>query len=781
MANISGIVKSARKIMRQDTGTGSDELRILQLGWMLFLKIFSDKDQELELLQDDYISPIPEELHWKAWASDDEGMTGDELLTFVDQTLFPTLANTDLSTGNKRALLVHEVFANNYNYMKSGIHLRQVINKLNEIDFNNSKDKQVFGQIYETFLSELQSAGTLGEFYTPRAITELLAELTDPKAGEKVLDPACGTGGYLTAALEHLKTKAKTVADREAIGHNVTGWEYKPLPYLLGNTNLILHDINTPNIQYGDSLAKPLTEYRQKDRVDVILANPPFGGVVSNNNENNFPQTYRTKESADLFLILMIHLLKDGGRAAIVLPDGSLTGDGVKERIRQKLLEDCNLHTIIRLPNSVFQPYASVATNLLFFTKGEPTQNVWYYQHKLPEGYKAYSKTKPIQLAEFDSLKKWWSNREENEHAWQVDIETIKANGFNLDVDNQNITAIEHKSTNEIFHVYNDSTEKIHLLIQEIISKTICSHKIVENILQSDISLFKNVEVVKQLRNEILAEAVQGKLTLKWRQENKPSSVEVNDMLRTIELEKNKLVQEKIIRKPKACKAISKNDIPFDLPESWQWCRLGNAGLISRGKGPRYDKTSDIKMINQKCVRWFYVDTQHCKTVDKEWFCSLTKENLTSPNEILVNSTGEGTIGRAAIVDGDAVGLPFDSHVLRYRAMVNSKYIVSLINSEYGQFQVNELKGAKSTKQTELGVGNLSNMLFPIPTMAEQNEIVKILNDLLGLCDQLEAQITTNQSHADSLMQAVLQEAFSQGSELTEQQVVANTQGGTSA
>ncbi|MCI5137524.1 MAG: SAM-dependent DNA methyltransferase, partial [Candidatus Electrothrix sp. AR1] len=306
----------------------------------------------------------------------------------------------------------------------------------NAIDFNNSKDKHVFGQIYETFLGELQSAGTLGEFYTPRAITELLAELTDPAIGEKVLDPACGTGGYLTAALEHLKGKASTVAERDALQHNVMGWEYKPLPYLLGNTNLILHDINLPNIQYGDSLAKPLTEYRAKDRVDVILANPPFGGVVSNNNENNFPQTYRTRESADLFLILMIHLLKDGGRAAIVLPDGSLTGDGVKERIRKKLLEDCNLHTVIRLPNSIFQPYASVATNLLFFTKGEATKSVWYYEHKLPQGYKAYSKTKPIQLAEFDPLKKWWTHRKASEQAWQVDIATIKANGYNLDIKN---------------------------------------------------------------------------------------------------------------------------------------------------------------------------------------------------------------------------------------------------------------------------------------------------------------------------------------------------------
>lgn len=447
--------------MRQDTGTGSDELRILQLGWMLFLKIFSDKDKQLEILEDDYVSPIPEELHWDEWAGNDEGMTGDELLKFVDQKLFPTLANVDLSTGNKRAVLVHEVFANNYNYMKSGIHLRQVINKLNEIDFNSSKDLHVFGQIYETFLSELQSAGTLGEFYTPRAITQLLTELTDPKPGEKVLDPACGTGGYLTAAIEHLKGKAKSVKQRTAIQNNVTGWEYKPLPYLLANTNLILHDINQPSIRYGDSLARPLTEYRQKDRVDVILANPPFGGVVSNNNENNFPQTFRTKESADLFLILMIHLLKGGGRSAIVLPDGSLTGDGVKGRIRKKLLEDCDLHTIIRLPNSVFQPYASVATNLLFFTKGKKTKKVWYYEHRLPEGYKAYSKTKPIQHAEFDTLKKWWNKREENEQAWSVDIKTIEENGYNLDIKNPHQPEEEKQYTSgELLDLLHKSFEK---------------------------------------------------------------------------------------------------------------------------------------------------------------------------------------------------------------------------------------------------------------------------------------------------------------------------------
>ncbi|MBF0220344.1 MAG: SAM-dependent DNA methyltransferase [Gammaproteobacteria bacterium] len=469
MSNISSIVKSARNIMRQDTGTGSDELRILQLGWMLFLKIISDKDEELELLDDDYISPIPPELRWQAWAADDEGITGDELISFVNDQLFPTLANLDLSTGNRRALLIHEVFADNYNYMKKGVHLRQVINKLNEIDFNDSKDLHLFGQIYETFLSELQSAGTLGEFYTPRAVTQLMTEMVNPQQGETLLDPACGTGGFLTAAIEHLKQSTTSGEQHEAIGHHVRGWEYKPLPYMLANTNLILHDITTPNILYSDSLERSLSEYSHADRVDIILANPPFGGVVSNNNENNFPQRYRTKESADLFLILMIHLLKPGGRAAIVLPDGSLTGDGVKQRIRQKLLDDCNLHTIVRLPNSVFQPYASVATNLLFFTKGEPTQTIWYYEHQLPEGYKAYSKTKPIQVGEFANLKAWWHDRSANEQAWQVDRTTLETNVYNLDIKNPHRSQVERQlSSGELLQRLHHSFAKSDALLKQL-------------------------------------------------------------------------------------------------------------------------------------------------------------------------------------------------------------------------------------------------------------------------------------------------------------------------
>ena len=442
MANISGIMDGIRRIMWQDTGLNGDAQRLEQLGWMLFLKIFSDKDKELELLDEKYKSPIPKKYHWVKekgnWAGDDEGITGDKLLEFVDRRLFPALRNIDLSVGNGRAYIVREVFEGNNNYMKSGINIRKVLNKLNEIDFNVAKDRHAFGELYESILKDLQSAGKSGEFYTPRAVTQFITDMVNPKPGEVIYDPACGTGGFLTCAVEKLKAQAKNIEKRQAILKNVRGSEYKPLPYLLATTNLILHDIEVPNIKFEDALSREYISYREKDRVDVILANPPFGGIVANSYENNFPQTFRTKESADLFLILMIHLLKQGGRAGIVLPDGSLTGDGIKQRVRQRLLEECNLHTIIRLPNSVFQPYANVSTNLLFFEKGKPTKNIWYYEHQLPEGQKAYNKTRPIKIEELNPIKEWWNNRKEGDQSWKVNVKSIIERNYDLDIKNPN-------------------------------------------------------------------------------------------------------------------------------------------------------------------------------------------------------------------------------------------------------------------------------------------------------------------------------------------------------
>jgi type I restriction enzyme M protein len=287
---------------------------------------------------------------------------------------------------------------------------------------------------------------------------------------KRYLIPACGTGGFLTCAIENIrKQDVKGVEELKTLEATIHGKEFKPLPFMLAVTNLILHDIEVPNVDYTDSLNREYTTIGKKERVDVILANPPFGASVADGVQTNFPLNYRTTESADLFLLLMIRYLKDDGRAAIVLPDGSLTGDGVKSRIRQHWLESCNLHTVVRLPNSVFQPYASVATNLLFFTKGEPTKEIWYWEHKLPEGVKAYSKTKPIQKSEFDGLKKWWSKRKESEQAWKVPIKTLVENGFNLDIKNPHIAEEEHTySSKELLSMLHDSFRKSDELLEKL-------------------------------------------------------------------------------------------------------------------------------------------------------------------------------------------------------------------------------------------------------------------------------------------------------------------------
>lgn len=438
MSNISGVIKSIRDIFRKDPGLSGDAQRIEQLGWMIFLKLFDDKDKERELRDTTYKSPIPSELQWRNWAENDEGITGDELIQFINNKLFPQLKELQVTADNRLGVIIRNIFDGTNNYMKSGTTFRQAINKLNEIDFNSSKEHHIFNAIYEDILQGLATKKDTGEFYTPRAVTQFIVDMVNPQLGEKIGDPACGTGGFLVCAIEHLRKQINNIDERKTLQETITGTELKPLPFMLGVINLITHDIEVPQIVNTDALSRELTSIKQKDKVDIIIANPPFGGVVGDGMETNFPLNYRTKESADLFLILFIQLLKDGGRAGIVLPDGSLTGDGVKQRVRQKLLEDCNVHTIVRLPQSVFAPYATVNTNLIFFEKGKQTKEIWYYEHTLPEGQKAYNKGKPIRIEEFDVIKTWWSNRIESEVSWKVSIDSVKERGYDLDIKNPN-------------------------------------------------------------------------------------------------------------------------------------------------------------------------------------------------------------------------------------------------------------------------------------------------------------------------------------------------------
>ena len=433
----STFIKSIQDIMRQDDGLDGDAQRLSQLVWMIFLKILDDSERELQVMRPDYVAAIPTTLQWRSWAANEEGLTGDALNDFVNNKLFPDMRSLPASERNPRTLIVREAFEDSYNYMKSGTLLRQVLNKINAIDFNAQSDRHQFNDLYEKLLRDLQSAGNAGEYYTPRALTEFIVEMVDPQLGEVVFDPACGTGGFLANSIDHIRKQVKTFADERMLQNSIRGTEKKQLPHLLALTNMILHGIDTPTtVRRANTLTRPLRDYGPADRVDVVLTNPPFGGIEEPGIEQNFPQSIRTRETADLFLALIIRLLKPGGRAGIILPDGTLFGEGIKTRLKEQLLSECNLHTIVRIPGSAFAPYTTISTNLLFFTKGEPTREVWYYEHALPSGARAYNKTKPIQLSEFAPEKKWWGQRTDGGPAWRVTIDEIRERNFNLDIKN---------------------------------------------------------------------------------------------------------------------------------------------------------------------------------------------------------------------------------------------------------------------------------------------------------------------------------------------------------
>jgi type I restriction enzyme M protein len=450
--SVSSLIKAIQDIMRQDSGVDGDAQRISQLCWMFFLKIIDDQDQELEMMTSGYKSPIPVKYQWRTWAANPEGITGEALLAFVNDDLFRSLK--ELTVSNKpgdRRRVVRDVFQDAYNYMKSGQLMRQVVNKIAAIDFNNLAERQHFGDIYERILNDLQSAGNAGEYYTPRAVTAFMVNRIDPHPGEVLLDSSCGTGGFLTCSIRHMREYyVKKPSQERAMQAGLRAVEKKQLPHMLCVTNMLLHGIEDPSfVRHDNTLARPYISWEQKDRVDIVLTNPPFGGMEEPGVESNFPAHFRTRETADLFLALIIRLLKTDGRAAVVLPDGTLFGEGVKTRIKEQLMTECNLHTIVRLPNSVFRPYASIGTNLLFFEKGKPTTEVWYYEHHVPEGQKAYSMTKPIRVEHFQGCIDWWggskrAGRVETSRAWKVSADAIKARGYNLDTKNPHTIAADH-------------------------------------------------------------------------------------------------------------------------------------------------------------------------------------------------------------------------------------------------------------------------------------------------------------------------------------------------
>ena len=445
MSNISSFVKRLRDIMRADPGINGDAQRIEQIAWMLFLKVYDSKEEEWKVLNKNYVSIIPEEIQWKNWAHEKkagDGLSGDELLNFVNNKVFPKLKSLAVSKETEiRKAIVKTTFEDANNYMKDGVSLRQVINVIDEIDFSDYEESHAFGEIYETILKELQGAGSAGEFYTPRAVTDFMAKMIDPKIGEKMADFACGTGGFITSWLKALEEKIKTADDQKEYASSVYGIEKKQFPYMLCVTNLLLHDVDSPKIYHDNSLIYDVLNYGEDDRFDVVLMNPPYGGTEKQDVKNHFPADLASSETADLFMSVIMYRLKKNGRAAVILPDGFLFGsDNAKVAIKTKLLNEFNLHTVVRLPASVFAPYTSITTNILFFDNTKPTEESWFYRVDIPSDRKHFSKTKPMELKHFEDCINWWNDRkeildaEENPKAKKYSTQEISQNNYNLDL-----------------------------------------------------------------------------------------------------------------------------------------------------------------------------------------------------------------------------------------------------------------------------------------------------------------------------------------------------------
>ena len=418
MSNLSNFVKRIRDIMRNDAGINGDAQRIEQIAWMLFLKVYDTKEKDWNMDEDDYQSIIPEECRWSSWAVDDKSgkaLTGDRLMNFVNNTLFPTLKGLNVTPDTPiKKSIVKTTFEDANNYMKDGVLLRQVINIIDELDLSDYEESHAFGDIYESILREFQSAGSAGEFYTPRAVTDFMAKMIQPKIGERMADFACGTGGFITSWLKELAPSIKTTDDQTEYDNSIFGIEKKQFPYMLCITNILLHGLDIPQIYHSNSLLRDVLDYTEDDQFDVILMNPPYGGNEKADVKNHFPSDLASSETADLFMTVVMYRLRETGRAAVIIPDGFLFGtDNAKIAIKKKLLSEFNLHTVIRMPSSVFSPYTSITTNILFFDRTKPTSETWFYRLDIPEGYKHFSKTKPMKLEHFNPVVEWWNDRQE--------------------------------------------------------------------------------------------------------------------------------------------------------------------------------------------------------------------------------------------------------------------------------------------------------------------------------------------------------------------------------
>jgi type I restriction enzyme M protein len=570
-------LRAIQDIMRKDVGLDGDAQRLGQLVWMLFLKVYDDREAEWEMLDNSYRSPIPDQFRWRTWGADAEGTTGAALVSFLEDELFPALRSLN---GTPAARLVGEVFSDAQNFMKSGTLLRQVVNRIHaDLDFNRSGDRIALGDVYEQLLHGLQSAGNAGEFYTPRAVVEFMVEMVNPRLGEVVLDPACGTGGFLTATLEHVRKKeVRTPEDEAKLQASIRGIEKKPLPHLLCLTNLVLHGVDVPRtVVSGNALARPLRDYGPSDRVDVVITNPPFRGMEADGIENNFPAAVRTREPADLFLALVLQLLKPGGRGAIVLPDSSLFAAGVKQTLRERLLAECDLHTIVRLPMGVFAPYSdTIRVNLLFFTKKPATETVWYYEQPCPFGER-YTKTKQIERPDFEVARKWWNTREETDLAWQATAEELVDRGYDLNLANPHAED-ERAAYNRTLDAHRGLVAGLEALRKDIPATLDAAAwpvgSDIRDLLDVLVDLAPGVGLtegkLEHLRRAVTDLALRGQL----------SSTESGDEAIETTMARFKPAERRQL------KDTLRKQPPFSVPSHWSWMRLVELGEFDIGRTP---------------------------------------------------------------------------------------------------------------------------------------------------------------------------------------------------
>lgn len=750
--SLSTLIKTIQDIMRKDVGVDGDAQRISQMVWLLFLKIFDDKEKEWEITFDNYKSPLQNRFKWSNWAANDEGMTGEELIDFVNNDLFPSLKKLSTTAGvSAHGKIVGSVFEDAYNYMKSGTLLRQVINTIQgDVDFNSTKDRHVFNDIYEKILQDLQSAGNAGEYYTPRAVTQFMVDILNPKIDERVFDPACGTGGFLVNVIEHKKKSFKTDKDIIRLQDNIHGIEKKPLPHMLAMTNMMLHGIDIPsNIKHDNTLSKPLKDYGPKDRMDVIITNPPFGGVEEDGIEKNFPKKYQTRETADLFMALIMHLLKpNSGRAGVVLPDGFLFGEGVKTNLKKELLKEFNLHTIVRLPKGVFSPYTGINTNILFFEKGESTKHIWFFDHPYPEDYKSYSRSKPLRIEEFELEKKWWNNRKENRHAWKVSLKDIEENKYNLDFKNPYSDEIIHADPELLMKehkfVTNDLIATRNLLKKELEK----NHEEYAFIKYFD-RIYSTKESIGKLKNVILSLAVRGEFST-----HNNSDEPASKLLLKIDSERKLLIKSKRISKQKELLPVKELDKKFALPNNWEWVKLNEFGTWKSGSTPSRTNKSfydgEIPWVKSGEVKQGRIKfTSETITEYALENCSLHVNPIGS---VLIAMYG-ANIGDTGILEIEAATNQAVCACSTF-AGIDNNYLYNLLLSLKNNF-ISQGAGAA---QPNISREKIINTVVPLPPYEEQKRIVSRINQLFELCDKLEKSMEDLVLLQSQILNAVLAE-----------------------